>query len=204
MNFGRHNIESYNHFKKQLNGFITIFSVLAVIAFIATYFLVLRKADWAIVHVLNAFVAEITYHVNNGTTLGSLYASFFGGLFFVFLPMEVLFLKFMEGNNPVIVIALYNLGFVFSFTANYYIGMRLTEFSKKMISLRKFYKLKSVINKWGGWAVFGFNAIPFFPAQPLSAILGVFKYNMARFYFYFLLGQILKYSAITIGYFYIL
>jgi len=202
MNFTKDNIQTYNLFRKQVIGISTILGIIATIGIILGYYFVLRNSDFILIQVFNTFVTNITFHIKNATALGALYSAFFGGLFFIFLPLEAIFVTFLKGNNPILMIALYNLGFIFSFTANYYIGMRFSELSKKIISLRKFYKTKGLINKYGGLAVFTFNVLPL-PAQSLSAILGVFKYNKTRFYLYFLSGQIIKYTVITIGYFYI-
>jgi membrane protein YqaA with SNARE-associated domain len=60
-----------------------------------------------------------------------------------------------------------------------------------------------LVNKYGMATVFVFNVLPL-PAQPLATVLGVFKYNKAKFYLAFILGQGIKFSAIALAYFYIL
>jgi membrane protein YqaA with SNARE-associated domain len=135
--------------------------------------------------------------------LGAFYTSLFGGLFFVFLPMEAVYIRYLKsGFSPFLIILVYVGGFLFSYTANYYIGLKLNNVSKKIISPKKFYKIKGIINRYGAWAIFGFNVLPL-PSQPLSTILGVFRYNKKRFYLFFLLGQLIKYTAITVAYIYI-
>ena len=132
------------------------------------------------------------------------YSSLFGGLFFVTIPTEAVFIHYLRaGYNFLIVIPIFISCFFIAYNINYFIGMHLAEISKKIITTKKFYKVKTIINKYGDWAILGINAIPFFPAQPLSAILGVFKYNRKRFYFYFLLGQTIKHFALAIGYIYL-
>jgi membrane protein YqaA with SNARE-associated domain len=76
--------------------------------------------------------------------------------------------------------------------------MKLAGVSKKIITSKKFYKIKGLINIYGAGAIFVINALPL-PSQPLAAILGVFKYNKTKFYLFFLLGQFVKYGAITLG-----
>lgn len=197
-------IFSYNLAKKRLFLFIGAIIILTIIGLIVFYVTALRDSDLIVIQIINSSITHLINHVKNGTLLGSFYASLVGGLFFVFMPMEVAFINFLKSeSNPVFLIILYNLGFVVSFTINYYIGMKLAGLSKKIITPKKFYKIKSIINKYGALAIFVFNVLPF-PAQPLSAILGVFKYNKARFYFFFILGQTIKYTIISIAYIYIL
>ncbi|MBD3209178.1 VTT domain-containing protein [Candidatus Woesearchaeota archaeon] len=202
--FSRHALFQYN-LPKKLRFAIILFVFLFVIAVLfASYFLFLKESDIVIFNAIKAVTDHIKYHMTNGTLLGILYASIIGGLFFVTIPMEAFFVGFLRNNtNPYLLITLYLTGFIISFTINYFLGMRLDALTKKIISSKKFYKIKGVLNKRGAIAVFAFNALPFFPSQPLSAILGVFKYNRVKFYVYFILGQLVKYSLITIGYIYI-
>ncbi|MFH1589487.1 MAG: hypothetical protein ABIB43_02890 [archaeon] len=202
--FSKNNMFSYNLTKKRFFLLIVTIILIALAAFVVVYLTVLRESDFIVITILKAFFNHIILNIKSGGLLGAFYTSLFGGLFFVFMPMEVAFIAFIKsGSYPALVIALYVLGMFFSFTINYYIGMKLTDISKKIITPRKFYKIKTVINKYGALAIFVFNVLPL-PAQPLSAILGVFKYNKARFYFFFILGQTIKYTFITIGYFYII
>jgi membrane protein YqaA with SNARE-associated domain len=143
------------------------------------------------------------YQLKEKSLLGVFYSSFFGGLFFVFLPMEVLFVSLLkDGVNPTMLIILYIVGFLLSYSINYFIGMNLGELSKKLIGAKQFYNIKVAINRYGVLAVFAFNALPL-PSQALSTILGVFKYNKTKFYIFFLSGQLIKYIVIAIGYIYI-
>ena len=68
-------------------------------------------------------------------------------------------------------------------------------------TMKKFYKTKGILNRYGSLAVFSFNALPL-PSQLLSVILGVFRYNKTRFYVFFLSGQAVKLAGITIIYYF--
>lgn len=202
--FAPNTIFSYNLTKKRFFLFIGVIIALVITGLIVFYVTTLRDSDIIVIQIINSSITHLINNVKDGTLLGSFYASLVGGLFFILMPMEIAFINFLKsGNNPVFLIILYNLGFVVSFTINYYIGMKLAGLSKKIITPKKFYKIKSSINKYGALAIFLFNVLPF-PAQPLSAILGVFRYNKARFYFFFILGQTIKYTIISIVYIYIL
>ena len=113
--------------------------------------------------------------------------------------MEAVFLTFLKaGYSPFILVGIYVFGMIIAYTINYYLGMRLATITQKTITPQKFYKIKGIINKYGVLAIFLFNVLPL-PSQPLSAILGVFKYNKAKFYTFFILGQITKYTIIVIA-----
>lgn len=194
----------YNKVKKLRFAATTIALLFLFAVLFAGYLLLFRESDiWLLVQIKN-FVNHINQNISTNTILGVLYASTFGGLFFVTIPLEILFMKFLKGGaNPYFLIITFILGFVISFTINYLIGQKLNTFTKKLLSPKKFYKIKGLLNKHGVLAVFIINLIPFLPAQPLSAILGAFNYNKTKFYVYFILGQLIKFTALAVGYIYI-
>ncbi|MCB9359340.1 VTT domain-containing protein [Candidatus Woesearchaeota archaeon] len=194
--FSKDSIFAYNINKKRLSGLLTILISALVLIMFLYYFLILKHSDHIIIKIINTFFTHIFTQIGNSTILGAFYTALFGGLFFIFVPIEAVFVSFATKNNPLIVIALFIIGFMISYTVNYYIGMKLVNFSKNIIGPRKFYKIKVKLNKWGGWAIFMFNALPL-PSQPLATILGIFKYNKTRFYTIFILGQLVKYFVIV-------
>ena len=203
--FSTQAIFTYNYPKKLRFAVITIVTVSLVTLLLASYFLFLKNQDFALVHLIQNIGAHFNYHFSNATTLGVLYASLIGGLFFVLLPLEGLFIAFLRaGANPYVATILYVAGFLISFTLNYHMGGRLNVFTKKVTGSKKFYKTKGFLNKHGTLGVFLLNIIPFAPSQPLSALLGIFNYNKTKFYVYFVSGQLIKYLAISILYIYIL
>lgn len=194
---------SYNQKRKITFLFLSIAAAFLITFILLYYFLSLKNSDIFIFNQINSAAGHVFQQLNNTTLLGSLYASIFGGLFFVILPVELVFYSFLRaGHNIILINIFYVAGFLISYTLNYYLGLKLTGISKKIISPKKFYKIKGTINRYGAWAVFGFNVLPL-PSQPLATILGVFKYNRKRFYIFFLSGQILKYAVISMAYIYI-
>lgn len=192
---------TYNRIRKLRFSIITIASASLVALFLASYFIFLNKLDIGLVNAIEALAAHVRYHFANATTLGILYASLFGGLFFVFLPLEAFFIAFVrQGANPYTAAALYVGGFLVSFTINYFVGQRLGGLTKKLIGPKSFYKTKGILNKHGTLGVFLINLIPLAPAQPLSALLGIFNYNKTKFYVYFATGQAVKYLALGVLY----
>jgi len=190
-------IYAYNQRRKLLYFFLTILIITAIIAFGLWYFFALRFSTNPIILTLNAIFSHIIGEIKERSILAVIYTSLIGGLFFITVPTETAYIAFLtKGHNPWLVAPIYISGFVLSYTANYYIGRRIAGFAKKIISPRKFYKIKGYLNRFGGWVIFVFNVLPL-PSQALSAILGVFKYNKTRFYVYFITGQIIKYAIIS-------
>jgi membrane protein YqaA with SNARE-associated domain len=201
--FSKQNMFAYNRRKKRKFVFYSILVLILIIVIILSYVLYLKDSDLFFVKGVNNFLGHIAYHLSEGTLLGSFYAPIFGGLFFVPVPLELVFLTFLKaGHTPWLLVFIYILGLFIAYTLNYLIGGMLTEVSKKIISYKRFYRSKGFINKYGAWGVFIFNVLPL-PSQPLAAILGVFRYNKVKFYVYAISGQIIKYTAIVLGYFYI-
>jgi len=193
----------YRRRLKILEGLIWILGGIVFASLIVSFF-ILRNSDISWIIFLREVVGHITSHIAGGSLLGVLYSSMIGGLFFIFFTFEVLFARFASLDQPfLLVMGIYLLGLAISFTANYYIGMKLSTVSKKIITPKKFYKLKGLLNKYGGITIFVFNATPL-PSQILATLLGVFKYNKIRFYVYFLIGQTVKCSAIGLGVYYFL
>jgi membrane protein YqaA with SNARE-associated domain len=168
------------------------------------YLLFLRNVDFFLINIINGFILHVGSNIKNLTALGSFYTTLFGGLFFVPTPIEVLFIATLKVGRvaPVLLIALYLIGMIISFTFNYFVGMKLSNISRKIIGSKKFYKIKGWVNKYGMGTVFLFNVLPM-PSQPLAAILGVFRYNKNKFYLMFISGQLIKLTVITLAYLYI-
>lgn len=202
--FADNRIFAYNRAKKILFGLSVIFIVLLIASFIVSYFLVLKNSELAFFVYFNRITSHVISNISSSTYLGMLYTSFVGGLFFIFMPLEILFLNSLRAGNPFFtILILYLLGITTAYSINYLIGSKLSELSRKIISPKKFYSMKGKLNKYGAWAIFMFNVLPL-PSQPLAVILGVFRYNLTRFYVFFLAGQIVKCIAIGVGFYYIL
>jgi len=202
--FNKNRIFAYNLGKKL--RFLTYVAIGALIiaGFCFYYYFSLQHMNNFFVNAVNAIINHVKSTITSFSILGALYTTMFGGLFFLPIPMEILFFAFLRaGLFPPLLIGIYVLGMIISFTVNYIVGSRLSEISKKIITPKRFYKIKVTLNKYGIWAIFAFNALPL-PAQPLAAIIGVFKYSKAKFYLAFILGQTIKFSVFALAYFYIL
>lgn len=197
LSFRKDRIFRYNRLNKIGFSLSLVVFLAAIIVLIITYFF-LRDSNIQLFITLNNIINHFSSQIGGATPLGIFYTTLFGGLFFISIPLEVLFIRFLNSGNSIIILFLfYFLGLIISFTANYYLGYKLSSLSKRLISPKKFYKTKGILNRYGAWAIFAFNATPL-PSQLLSVILGVFRYNKTRFYVFFLAGQLVKYTAIAL------
>lgn len=202
-NFSKQVIFDYNRKQKRRFVLYSILFLILACLLLFYYFAFLLNSETFLAKRVNGFFRHVSLHIKNASILGTFYASIFGSLFFLPVPMELVFLNFLRaGHYPVFLIGIYLLGVVISYTFNYWIGGKLTYVSKKIISFKRFYKIKVFINKHGALGIFVFNVLPL-PSQVLSAILGVFNYNRTRFYVFTMAGQAIKYTAIVLGYVYI-
>ncbi|MFW5990995.1 MAG: hypothetical protein ACOCQX_02075 [Candidatus Nanoarchaeia archaeon] len=186
-----------NHRQKLLKGVVTLSSLFVIIMSFVTYFLFLRNLiilqDTPVYSVLKFFTGIISEF----SLLGMFFVGLFGGLFFVFFPMELYYLKALSVNNIPLCIAAFMAGMLFSYSADYFIGMNLSRFARGLISSKKFYGIKSYINQYGNAAILIVNGLPFFPSQQVTFILGVFRYNKTRLIILTLTGQLVKVLAIA-------
>lgn len=140
------------------------------------------------------FLGEAGNAIWSNDIKGALFLAFTGGIFFLFLPLELLFLNFLKmGLDPLYLYLGYLTSLTASHSINYWIGARLNRITKLIVSPRRFYYIKGRLNRYGPWAIFLVNALPL-PAPALSAILGAFRYNPIRFYVFFLIGQMTLYG----------
>ncbi len=184
------------------------FSILLILLIILAFstfifFINLESSEGIISDSVTTLLYDIQQYFGTSKFFGAFFITLIGGLFFVFVPLEIIFVGLLAlGQPPFFLIAMYLLGLSFSYSANYFIGSFLSRIPKKLISKRRYVKLKRVINRssYSGGVVFLFNFLPL-PSQPLSALLGVFKYETLKFYLYTFSGQVLKYLFLTLIYF---
>lgn len=201
--FSSSSIIAYNKDEKKKFLILTFYISLFLILFILSYYFFLKNLDFFLIQFINVLVDGVSLQIKDLSYQGIFYIALFGGFFLIFMPLEVIFISVLtSGKSAILLIPLYLIGLTISYTINYFIGYKLGTFSKKLITYKKFYSIKKFVNNHGVLAIFLFNFLPL-PSQPLSTILGVFKYNLIKFYVFFLLGQFFKYLIISITYLYI-
>lgn len=193
-------IIEYNQIRKKLNGAVII-SLLIILSFImALYFFYFGFGNRSFIEgtIFEYIIIFFRENLANYTLMGVFLLALFGSLFFVPLPMEILFASYISKNpNTAMVFLMYLLGIFIGYTFNLFIGYKFSFIAKKLISIKKFYQIKVWINKYGKFAVFLSNAL-ITPSQQISLIVGVFKYNKYKFWIQFLSGQLIKMIVIVI------
>lgn len=186
--------------KKKFNGILEILIVLFIIFVIVLYLVFLRKLTFFQDWFLTDFLAHVKMHIASFDLLGSFYIAFFGGLFFIFVPMEAYFFGAVNDMHSLLLYLVFIAGIFVSYSLDYLIGLKANRLAKKLVSPKKFYSIKTYINRYGKWAIFGANVIPFMPSQQVTFILGVFRYNKIRLLVLTIGGQIIKYGVILLLY----
>ncbi len=150
---------------------------------------------------IDAIIKHVSHHIASLSLLGMFYVTFFGGLFFLTVPIEPIFILALPKHNPLILLFVVLAGAIISYSVDYLLGLKFSTLSKKLVSVKQFYKMKSMINKRGAIAILLLNIIGV-GSQQMTFIMGVFKYNKSRLALVALTGQLIKYSII-IALFYI-
>jgi hypothetical protein len=187
-----------NSLKKKLEGIATIVLGIFILTVIVTYLVFLRKLPIFQDTIITTILSHITSQIASFNILGSLYIALFGGLFFIFLPMEAYFVNSLRFNNAIFLFLAFTFGMTISYSLDYIIGMKISKISRKIISPKKFYTMKSYINRYGKLAIFVVNVIPFLPSQQITFISGVFRYNKMRLFVMTFSAQVIKMTAIIL------
>jgi membrane protein YqaA with SNARE-associated domain len=196
-NFNKNEIFEYNTSWNYYLGVFKISIVALIIIFGIIFYFFLRNTNIMFIDFIKSIFSNIYSEIKLGSILGAIYTTLFGGLFFVFLPLEVLFITFLDSVNPILLTTIFMIGLSISYMTNYFVGMYFAKFVKHLIGAEQFYKTKGIMNKYGKMTILIMNLTPQMPSQQLAAILGVFKYNKMRFYAFFFLGNLIKFVTIA-------
>jgi membrane protein DedA with SNARE-associated domain len=145
-----------------------------------------------------AGATHIFAEINGRTLLGLFYASFFGSLFFIMIPLELLFLYYATLGYPgVSLVGLAVIAIAIGLSLDYLFGWLVGKRVLVFILRDKFEKFHKWINKWGAIAIF-FGAATPFPIQPVSVIIGAVGYSMKKFIIFAVAGLLAKYIGLFI------
>jgi len=159
--------------------------------------LLLLQQNPALWSVYQAIAAEI----ESRSLLGLFYAAFFGALFFVALPVELIFIYYLGLNYyfvQVLVITLVGnlLGIAFDYFCGWLVGPKVLQWFMKKETYSVFQRK---IEKAGAFLVIVGNIIPF-PIEPLTVFLGAVRYGFARLMLYTVIGKVVKFGLLWLGY----
>ena len=175
--------------------FILILLALFLVGHFRQYFIDLLQ-QWPLAWSLYKHsVAQI----EGRTLLGLFYANFFGGLFFVFLPIEVIYVYYtLLDHSDLLIFIVSMISIMIAMILNYAAGRLLGSTVLKFIMKKKFEWLENLNNKYGAWIIVIGNAI-IFPSQLYALIVGATKYPFKKYLAYTALGRTIKYVLLVIG-----
>ena len=122
-----------------------------------------------------------------------------GYLFFLFMPVEIAFVYYLNGDISVLALNAVAIGTaLFSQTIDYAIGVLVSDkFIDKLIGRRRYEKAGANIEKYGDVTIFVFNALPL-SSPVISLAAGMIRHNIRSTLIYTILGLLVKYAALTL------
>ena len=132
--------------------------------------------------------------IKQQTDLGVFYLFAFSSLFFLPVPLEALYFKFM-GSMPfekIFVIAV--AGIMLGQLVNYFIGRFFGFIFVHFIKKKTRRSMKDKLSKYGIFAVIFVHIIPF-PFQIFNFVSGILRYRFFRWTFFALVGLVIKHIA---------
>lgn len=151
------------------------------------FFAFLKNHPW-----LNAIYTHIAYQISQKTYLGLFYASFFGAIFFVTIPLEIIILYYISLGYNIFLIGLVSvIGGIIGLFINYLIGLVLGKKIMKFFLKDAYDKMHDWTEKYGGFFLLIGCAFPS-PIELVTVIFGTTKYSIKKFFIYTTIGRIIK------------
>ena len=149
---------------------------------------------------ISSFTVGRQIYLNKSPDLLSFSLIHFGGyLFFLLMPVELLFIYYLvQGFNiPVLLIVALATAIVAQII-DYLIGYLVSrQVINNIIGTERYKKTKAYIDKYGDAAVFVFNALPL-SSSILSLVAGMLRYRFRNLLIYSFSGLLLKYTVIVL------
>jgi len=122
-----------------------------------------------------------------------------GYLFFLFMPVEIAFVYYLNGDISVLALNAVAIGTaLFSQTIDYAIGVLVSDkFIDNLIGRRRYEKAGANIEKYGDVTIFVFNALPL-SSPVISLAAGMIRHNIRSTLVCTILGLLVKYAALTL------
>lgn len=122
-----------------------------------------------------------------------------GYLFFLFMPVEVAFIYYLNGEiNVVALNAVAITTALFSQAIDYSIGYLMSNrFIDKLIGRKRYLKAEKYIEKYGDLTVFVFNALPL-SSPVISLAAGMLRHRIRNTVICTILGLTVKYLTLTL------
>jgi membrane protein YqaA with SNARE-associated domain len=135
--------------------------------------------------------------IANTTIKGLFFVSILGSIFFLSLPIELLFLYMLEETNYTIftIILLMTLGNLVGFTFNYLFGLVLGRRVLKLLFRKSYDKKEDFVQRYGGTLLFLGALLPS-PIELFTVFYGAFRYPFARYFYLCMSARFLKFMAL--------
>ena len=124
---------------------------------------------------------------------------FAGYLFFLLMPVEILFTYyFIEDVNVIVLLILALVTAIAAQMIDYLIGYLVSnQVIHNLMGKKRYRNLKKYMDRYGNLAVFVFNALPL-SSSVLSLVAGMLRYKFRNFVIYSFMGLSLKYFIIVL------
>ncbi|MBR9702804.1 DedA family protein [Candidatus Woesearchaeota archaeon] len=120
------------------------------------------------------------------------------------IPPELIFLTYLARGMYVIqIIVIMMVGSLISMTINWLIGRLIGERLIKSAMKKSYPKFRRKLEHAGGFIVLIGNIIPF-PMEIFAVFLGAVKYNYKKYILFTLIGRLIKFVLLAIGFVYFL
>ena len=125
--------------------------------------------------------------------------NFSGYLFFLFLPVELAFIYYINaGYDPwilyLVAVGTAILSQLIDFLIGYFFSAGIIN---KLIGRRRYEKAESEIRRYGNLTIFAFNLLPL-SSPIISLTAGMLKYRLKDFLLYSIAGLLVKYLLLTL------
>ncbi len=192
--FLKDNVFQYNKISKRIEGMVKI--LLGTILVLVIIAQVVGLTEGTFIDKIISFI----YQQFSGKTLSGVFLiGLIGGLFFLSVPIEILFINAMHRIivDSFVLGAILFIGLLLSYILDYLMGYYLSSLATKMMSPKQFYGIKAKLNKYGSWLILLFNILPL-PSQGLTFVCGVFRYNKMRYFSLWTVGWFIKILALIV------
>jgi membrane protein DedA with SNARE-associated domain len=152
----------------------------------------------AAIAIASLTIGREIYGSNEHTLLSFAIINLSGYLFFIFMPVELAFIYYLNTSLNVIMLNIIALGTaIFSQAIDYYIGRSFSkQIIDQLIGRQRYEKAESEIRKYGNIAIFIFNLLPLSSPVILLAA-GMLKHRLKEVFLYSLAGLLVKYLLLT-------
>jgi membrane protein YqaA with SNARE-associated domain len=173
----------------------------AVFAFLVLYMIYIK---WSVIvghiPVVSSIYSFVYANLAEKTVAGMFWSSFFGALFFIFLPVEFIFVYYFDaGYNLALLVLVVLAGNVLGLVADYFLGIFFGEKLARKLMKKKYDFFVKLVVKFGAFFILVGNAlvIPVFPIEPFSFIVGSSRYSFKKFMVYTVAGKAVQLALLA-------